>query len=159
MLVVAPRKVVKTATMLALLVSPTGCTSLTNNGLDPTVSVADPKHSKAPATPKEAPEVPQLAPGEGEVLRGKVSSKDELTGSTLMMEKAETSILWACVGTGAFAYSFGGVSSNSGECGKTEPVKIRQNRFPVTESQELSLQVKAQAGQEWDLIVIQKTDQ
>ena len=159
MQVAQPSAAVKTATMLALLAALTGCTPLTNDVPDPTGAAVGPTQSEVSTTPKAVPKMPKLAPGEGETLRGTLSSKGDLTGTTVKLEKAETSVLWSCVGDGTFSYTLGDVSATSGECGETDPVKIRQNSFPVTESQELSLQVGAQAGQEWALIVIQKSDQ
>lgn len=154
-----PRAGMKAATMLALLVAFTGCTSLADDVPDPTGPGVSSTQAGTSTPRQAAPQMPKLVPGGGETLRGALSSNDDLTGTTVKLENAETSIVWSCVGAGTFSYSLGDVSTTSDECGETNPVEILRNSFPIAAAQELSLQIGAQAGQEWALIVTQKAGQ
>lgn len=141
---------------LALATVLAGCTSLTDEMPDHSSPAPNPTQSTVDPGPAEDSELPSLEPGTGEVLSIALTGKDGLVGTKIRLENAETFVSWTCVGTGQFRYILGNESS-VGDCQSAGRVSIQRNESTTTKTQDVELRIEVQPGQEWALMVTQRS--
>lgn len=138
-----------------------GCTALTEElpGPSETAPVALPGQS-APTPAVHEPV--ELLPEDGETLVLSLSGTDGQTVNGISLGQGETFVSWTCSGSGPIGISFSAEAGDSevvytDECASLGPGEARRNSDATMSGKDLVVTVDARPGQDWQLLVTQKT--
>ena len=138
-----------------------GCTALTEElpGPSETTPVVLPGQTAyAPAVHEPV----ELLPGDGETLVLSLSGTDRQTVNGISLGQGETFVSWTCSGSGPIGISFSAEAGDSevgytDDCASLGPGATRRNSDTTMSGKDLIVTVDARQGQDWQLLVTQKT--
>lgn len=145
--------VLSLAAVGALLV---GCTGGTEEPpVSPTPSVTQ-QSTAAPSSEQVTQKPVVLEPGEGETVVLRLSSKDTTVSNRITLGQGETFASLTCVGTGPISVSFSDSVSYTQDCEWFAGNQIMRNSDMTMSGKTLQVNVEAEPGQDWQLLVTQQ---
>lgn len=133
-----------------------GCTGVTKElPVSPTHSVTE-QVTPSPS-PKPRPQKPViLEPEDDETVVLRLSSKDTVISNQITLGRGETYASLTCMGAGPITVSFCDTVSYTTNCEWFAGNKVLRNSDTALSGKTAEVNIEAQPGQEWQLLVTQK---
>lgn len=143
-----------------------GCTSLTDEAPEPTVSA--PVTTPPAPTTEAAPEwestqyvdsttgTAVLEPFVGQKSVLKVTGSGDAGGATESMPTGETFVMWTCTGTGPISIGTSDGAQTDAECSDSDVGQMHMNSFENHDEQKFEVEVTADPGVTWQVLVTQE---
>ena len=133
-----------------------GCTGGTEEPpVSPTPSVTQ-QSTAVPSSEQVTLKPVVLEPGEGETVVLRLSSKDTTVSNRITLGQGETFASLTCVGTGPISVAFSDTVSYTQDCEWFAGNQIMRNSDMTMSGKTLQVNVEAEPGQDWQLLVTQQ---